>query len=233
MHDRHPISPFPSPSDRRSSLLPALPLPFALFLLSAACGTATAGDAEEPSASTPTVAVLPPAWLTETPSVEVDAGSAAVAGLVAVAGVAVVEPARSAAAVPPDLAASCTDDLACLCDTGERLGATKVLWIRLAGLGDTVAIRIGLVDVASGTQELARQEVVQQATAERVAETVERLAREIGGPLAPPPAPGWYEQWETWVGIGAGILAVAGGVTAGVLLSGESAAGPDETVTPP
>ena len=233
MHGSHPISPFPSPSDRHPPLLPALPLPFALFLLSAACGAASSSAAEEPSASSPTIAVLPAAWLTETPSVEVDAGSAAVAGLVAVAGVAVVEPARSAAAIPQDLAASCTDDLGCLCDTGRRLAATKVLWIRLAGLGDTVAIRIGLVDVASGTQELARQEVVQQATAERVAETVERIAREIGGPLAPPPEPAWYEEWETWVGIGAGVLAVSGGVAAGVLLSGESAAGPDETVTPP
>jgi hypothetical protein len=202
-------------------------------VLCGACAATTAGGAEEPSASAPTIAVLPAAWLTETPSVEVDAGSAAVAGLSAIAGVAVVEPARAAAAIPQDLAASCTDDLGCLCDTGHRLGATKVLWIRLAGLGDTVAIRIGLVDVASGTQELARQEVVQQATAERVAETVERIAGEIGGPLAPPPGPAWYEEWETWVGIGAGILAVAGGATAGVLLSGESAAGPDETVTPP
>ena len=205
----------------------------ALSLLSAACGAATSSGAEEPSASAPIIAVLPPAWLTETPSVEVDAWSAAVAGLSAIAGVDVLEPARCAAAVPQDLAASCTDDLACLCDTGQRLGATKVLWIRLAGLGDTVAIRIGLVDVASGTQELARQEVVQQATAERVAEMVERIAREIGGPLAPPPEPAWYEEWETWVGIGAGVLAVAGGATAGVLLSGESAPGPDETVTPP
>ena len=128
---------------------------------------------------------------------------------------------------------ACLDEPACLRRLGEGVGASKLLLVRLAGLGDTVAVRLVLVDAASGTEESSRQDVVHAATAERVAASVEAAARSLVASLAPPPAEPWYEDWRLWVGVGAGALAAGGAAAAGVLLAPGDAARPDLTVTPP
>ncbi|MBI4917508.1 MAG: hypothetical protein HY825_16835 [Acidobacteria bacterium] len=222
----------PPQRPRRIARFRRLPAPAVLAACTfAACGGSATG-ADEPAAAVPTIVVFPPEWITESTWDDADAGAAAVAG-VSAAGVANVDPLSVITALGEPLDSTCLEEPACVRGLGERLGATKVLLVRLAGLGDTVAVRLVLVDVATGAEESSRQDVVQDATAERVAAAVEAAAASLAAPLAPPPPEPWYEDWRLWVGIGAGALAAGGAAAAGILLAPGDPARPDVTVTPP
>ena len=146
----------------------------------AACGPSGAG-AENPSSAAPVVAVLPAVWLTDSPMTGAAAGAAAVAGIDD-AGVATIDPSSVVVTLDAPFDPTCLDEPACLRRLGQSVGAAKLLLVRLAGLGDTVAVRLVLVDVASGAEESSRQDVVHDATAERVAASVETAARSLAAP---------------------------------------------------
>jgi hypothetical protein len=109
--------------------------------------------------------------------------------------------------------AECLDDLPCVQRVGRRVAADKALVVRLGALGDTVVVRLALVDVDAGTQEEARQQVVRSAEPGRVEAALRRLAREVGvrfAPRAATPAPRWYGHWAFWAGVGTTVAVAAG-----------------------
>jgi hypothetical protein len=130
---------------------------------------------------------------------------------------------------------ACAADPACAQGVARDLHADKLLKTRLATLGGTVLVRVGLVDVATGTREQERQEVVNAANTQRVEAALTQMARGLARPYtppppAPPPQARWYEAWWVWTLIGA---AVAGaGVAVGAAVVSQDA-GPDVVITPP
>jgi hypothetical protein len=124
---------------------------------------------------------------------------------------------------------------------GRRVGADKVVSVKLAELGDTVVVRLTLLDVRAGTQEQASQRVVQGARAPAVDAAIRGLARDAARPFAPPErsepreSPEWYEQWYTWAGAAAAVAVGAGAVILGTAGGdeGETGRSPDVTVRPP
>lgn len=179
-----------------------------------------------PSAS---IAIGPAEWATED-SLLVDVHGAMVRGfrgarVEAVDTRAEMERRGEACAAAPD----CADEVA------RALGAEKVVHIKLATLGGTVLVRISVIDVASGTRNEERQEVVSEATPERVNEAITALARGIADPYRPPPPTppkptAWYEEWWVWTLVGAAVVGTGVGVGVGVATQEE---GPDVVVTPP
>lgn len=205
----------------------------ALALTAVACGGSSAAsgqprDARGARRTQTRIAVLPPVWVAGGTTIELDAAAAVGRGFGRYPSVR----ARTASLGERD-AAECAEDLSCVREVGAHERAAKAVVTRLAELGETVVVRVSMIDVEGGTQEEARQEVVRNANAARVGAALERLARELGRPFAPPEPPpdAWYERWEVWAG--GGVL-VAAGVTATVLVvSGGGGRGPDGTITPP
>ncbi len=201
-------------------------------------------QAARPAPSTPSarpmvpIAVLPSVWVTPEPSRNFDATAAAIDGLVASHGVT----ARRATVPPPPETAepsvACHDDLGCVRRIGGAMKARKVVVVKLAELGDTVLVRIAMIDVEGGTQEQTRQSVVRGAEPSRIAEAVRSLSLELARPFGPPPAPqppapAWYEHWWVWAGAGA---VVAAGVATPLLLRGKDETPtqqPDVVIKPP
>ncbi len=122
-----------------------------------------------------------------------------------------------------------------MCLAGAHERAEKAVVTRLAELGDTVLVRVSLVDVRAGTQEQVRQEVVRGASAARVAAAIERLGGDLARPFAPArdeSGGAWYSSWAFWTV--AGLLVAAAGTTATVLVvTQDGGRQPDGTITPP
>ena len=176
------------------------------------------------------IAVLPAVWVAGGTGLSVDARGALTRGLEAEGGV-TVRNAEVETSGGQD-AASCAEDLSCVRRVGAGARAAKALVTRLAELGDTVVVRVALVDVGGGTQETARQEVVREATAARLDAALERVAREIARPFVPPRPPeedAWYERWEVWAVTG--VVVTAASVAAALLLTADPETQPDAIVT--
>ena len=144
------------------------------------------------------------------------------------------------------LGAGCLDRILVSTD-GEEIaaiareaGAEKLLRTKLATLGGTVLVRMGVVDVATGTRAEERQEVVNAATPDRVRAAIASLAKQIAKPYVPPPPPPpprvvheqarWYQQWWVWTLVGAAVVGT--GIGVGVAATAGDP-GPDVVVTPP
>lgn len=205
----------------------------------AACGCggglsgAHASDGRDARVAAPVrIAVLPPVWVAGGSTLSVNAESAVMRGLGAQGGVAAQR--TSADALGERSAAQCAEDLACVCEVGARERVAKAVVTRLAQLGDTVVVRIALVDVRGGTQEQVRQEVVRDATAARVSAAIERVGRELARPFAPSREPqrgAWYTSWPFWTGVA--VLAAAGATATILVVTQDNGRQPDGTITPP
>jgi hypothetical protein len=202
----------------------------ALGLLLLGCA-ADPGRPATPPTQVPSarIAVAPPEWATEE-TLDVHVSAAITKGF-AGARVEVLDP-RPAMAARGE---ACAADPTCVQGIARDLRADKLLKTRLATLGGTVLVRVGLVDVATGTRAEERQEVVNEASAQRVEAALTQLARGLARPYtppppAPPPPARWYESWWVWTLIGA--AAVGGGVAIGAAALAQDP-GPDVVITPP
>jgi len=201
-----------------------------------ACARPTRPASPRDRTAAPALALMPTVWLTEPPSRPPRAEQAVVRGL-AESGARLelrrgtsVEAAIARSGARQD---DCVDDLPCLQRVGRALSADKALVVRLGALGDMVVVRLALVDVAGGTREQARQQVVRSSAATRVEAAVRRLAKEIGAPFAPRPVArrAWYQHWAFWAGVGTTVV-VAAGTTAWIATRPEGR-GPEEVIDPP
>ena len=203
-----------------------------LVLLASGCGGTERRVSDATEARTRVrVAVLPSQWATETPMPGTDPSASLAAGLQA-------EGTMEAAHGPPVEAAlqgrdgDCAEDPECVRAVGEQLSVHRLAALRLAGLGNTVMVRVRLVEVASGAAETARQSVIQNATAARV----DSALRAIGRELAPAPERQvaeprrWYESWWLWTLVG---VAAVGGAVAVVIATRPESQGPEFVITPP
>src|SRR5687767_7074352 len=123
----------------------------ALVVATTACGGGGAGaeDARSVRRRTTRIALLPPVWVAGGSALPVDARGSLTRGLEAEGGVSVR--ATEETAMGERTAAECADDLACVREMGGRARAEKAVVTRLAELGDTVVVRVSLVDVRGGT----------------------------------------------------------------------------------
>jgi hypothetical protein len=219
--------------DQRLEVLRLVPALATLFGCAGA-GASASGAEEARDRPDVEVAVLPAAWATEAPAVDVSATELA-RELDRAAGVRAVGSARVEAALAAE-SEDCASDVACLRRVGETARAAHVVVVELAELGGTVLVRASVVDVEAGTRESTRQEVVQRADAARVEAALRRVGRAIAAgwaPPAPPPEePAWYESAGVWATV-AGVVVVAGVVTAIVLVASDGSQDPDGTITPP
>jgi hypothetical protein len=171
------------------------------------------------------VAVLPEAWATSRPAGAPVAAPRLIRGLSA-RGLATATPEASATALAAERE-GCLEDVPCLKRVGTRLGADKVVTVRLAELGRTVAIQLALVDVARGTGDTLR-EVVSPADDARLGAALDtmavRVARQAGAP---------ERRGRPWLWVGAGGIAAGLAVTAIVLAVSSGGAEPDTTIVPP
>lgn len=182
-------------------------------------------------AGTPTrVAVTPPAWATATP-VDADTTGVLVRALSGRPGLDLDDPRRAADALALR-GAACVADLPCVREVGRGLEVDEVVLLRLARLGDTVLVRMTLVDVAGAMREDTRQEVVQGATAERVERSVGRLAADLARSVAPDPSERLARRWWVWTLSGTALVAVTV-LTAWAATRGDGGNGPDVVITPP
>lgn len=210
----------------------------ALLLAGSACARAPAESPAGPPAGPPLgIAVLPARWANAEGAFDVDAFAAVARGLRASPRVRAID-ARAASVGEPE---TCAEEVACASRAGARVGARKAIAVRLAGLGDTVLIRVAVVDVARGTQELTRQEVVRGADAARVTAALARVATEIARPWTPAPPPAEGDGATPWVLAALGAAATAGAAIAiGLAASSEGEERgpdveerPDVVITPP
>lgn len=179
----------------------------------------------------PRVAVLPSTWETASPF-DVDAARALSEGLRGSHGIRTADSEavlRRARAAPE----GCAADVACARRLGRDLGVDRVVSIRLAALGGTVAVRVRLLDVSGNTAEQTVQEVVRDASAQGLTAVLHRLGDELGRPTAPRPSPGlaWYEHWWVWTLVGA--AAIGTGAAIYVTVDQEPGPQPDVIITPP
>lgn len=190
---------------------------------------ASAGCAATPPPSAPAprpaveIAVLAPAWATEPAPYEVGTESL-IRGL-----------AEGGGLRPRPLAAKagCADETGCLERALSGSAAEEVLVVRLAALGDTVLVRAVMVHRRRGTQESARQEVVHDATPERVSKALGALGAALAAPYAPPPPPPPPPLVKTpwfWAAV-AGGLALTGAAVGAAVYATERR--PDVVITPP
>jgi TolB-like protein len=210
-------------------------VPVLATLFGCAGAGASASGAEEAGARPEVeVAVLPMTWATEAPAVVVGM-TGLIRELDRAPGVRVVASTRVEAVLAAETE-ECASDVACIRRVGERARAPHVVVVELAELGGTVLVRASVVDVAAGTRESTRQEVVQRADAARVAAALRRVGRAIAAAWAPPASPAdetaWYESAAFWA-TAAGAVVIAGAVTAIVLVAGDGGPEPDGTIVPP
>lgn len=212
----------------------------ALFLCSllvgaTACGASnTAPPPSAPPSSSPPIAVLPAVWVTPDPSSTEALTGAAVEGLRQTPG---VRAERVRVPVRQHDDSACHDDIACMRAASRKAKAARVLVTKLAGLGDTVLVRMSLFDVSGGTNEQTRQSVVRTSDDASIRAAVRTLAHEMGKPFGKPRSPeppeeSWYEQWWVWAGAGA---IVSAGVAVPLMMREDPAQdpNPDVIITPP
>jgi len=125
---------------------------------------------------------------------------------------------------------------------GARLKAEVVVVGRLAAIGKRRVLKLRLADVASGRVS-AEVVNIPAGQEEAVLSRFVLLHKQwFGGRPPPPPqarpdqpptAPAaqaataaWYQKWETWTIVGAGVLVAAGAVLLATMYSPDSASGP-------
>lgn len=212
-------------------LLPLLAISMVLVACVARTPAAIGPAAFAPPPPAPSIAIAPADWATAD-SLAVDVHGAIVLGFDG-ARIEAVDP----RAEMERRGEACSLDPDCAQDVARTLGAEKVVRTKLATLGGTVLVRVSVVDVTSGTRDEERQEVVNEATPERVSAAITLIAKNIAEPYRPappPPAPpeqaAWFEQWWVWTLVGAAVVGTGVGVGAAVVTQEE---GPDVVVTPP
>lgn len=132
--------------------------------------------------------------------------------------------------IPAD--AACADETGCLDRVLAGSPAEDVLVVRLAALGDTVLVRAAMLDRRRGTQAAARQEVVRDATPDRVARALTALGAALAAPYAPPPPPPRPLVKTPWFwGVVTGGLVVTGAAVLAAVLASQRR--PDAVITPP
>ncbi|MFO0696044.1 MAG: hypothetical protein U0230_20950 [Polyangiales bacterium] len=201
---------------------PVLPCLFAVLLVG--CAGMRSSGASHAVAAAPRVAVLPMAAVVagiDCPPLEVGLSR----GLADVQGLGIV-PAAETARVLGSEPADCAESLECLRRVGAALHATHVASPTAVGLGETVLVRVRLVEVFGAHDDRSRQELVRAATAERVEAFLERTGRELGRSLVPRKRAG--AGFYTAVAIvGAGL------VTATAVTIANRGPTPDAIVRPP
>lgn len=189
------------------------------------------------SPAQPSVAVLPPEWMTLTPQVSVDVTAAVILGLEESGGVSIQDPAM----VASELAShedSCAEDIECIRRMGQRLDSDKTITVHLAELGSTTLIKMSVLDVAGDGRESIQQATVSPTTAEGVEETVREMAREVGLSIRPPqprPEPRerrWYQRWWVWTLISVGVAGAAVAIAVPLVTSDDDDP-PGIVITPP
>jgi len=126
------------------------------------------------------------------------------------------------------LPARCSESIDCLRREGLRLGADRLLQLRVGQLGDTTIVRLTAFDVARGARQGSWQEVLRDVRDAAVAQALERMI--AGFAPAPPPVAAkksWYTRWWVWTVAGA---VVAGTVTAIVLGTRDTGPERDRTI---
>jgi hypothetical protein len=187
-----------------------------LLVALAACTTASPG---------PRIAVLPEAWATARPASAAPAAPRIARALREHQLTPIADDAaREALSREGDV---CLDDLACLRRVGQRLGAGKLVTLKLAELGETVAVQLTLVDVLRGAREATLREVITPNEAARLTATLDVLGARVARQTAPQPAGS-----PTWIWLGAGGV-MAGAIIALVAINSSSDSAPDTTIVPP
>jgi len=190
---------------------------------------------------TPSVVVTtaPTSWTGGEASTTLDADGALRSGLARARSSRLVSSQAEYAAAP----AGCSEDAGCLLATAKRTGASKLAQVRIASLGTTTLVRVVVFDIARGTQEQTRQELVREADDRAVSEAIAHAAEVLARPWAPsPPAErsaAWYESGWLWGSLGAAVVggaALAIGVSTGGAdpsAASKPSEQPDFTLTPP
>lgn len=201
-----------------------------------ACAGSTRHAHSSDASTTPPlirVVVFPEHWLTLTPSIDVDAAAAASVGLTESGGVEVQDRTTTAGAVAAG-DGECSEEPECVRAIGRELDVERAVVIGLAELGDTVLVRVSVMDVVGGTREHTRQEVVHEATAQAVEAAISRIARELGQTYAPQRETErrWYQRWWVWTIVGVALAGGAVGAIVGTTVVDDEPQ-PDVTVTLP
>lgn len=181
-----------------------LVLPCSLAVLLVGCAGMRPEGTAHPAAPAPRVAVLPSTVVAvgaEYPPLDVGLSR----GFAEIAGLVLVPPGEVAGALARE-PGDCAESLECLRRVGDALHASHVASPTAVGLGDTVLVRVRLVEVRGAHGDRSRQELVREASAERVAAFLERTGKELGRSLVPRVRPG--AGFYTVVGlVGAGLVA--------------------------
>lgn len=198
-----------------------------LFLFACAslgCGARTETARRSlPREEAPHVLVLDARWLTE--------GNALVVSLdpvVEALETAPVHAERASLGGDP----ACMEDVSCVRARGREARATHVLAIELAGLGQTMVLRVRLIGTSASGSDVVRQRVLESVTRERVETSLAEMTVELVSPFVPAEAPrrAWYERGYVYA-IGAAL--VAGAIGTGISVHRYRDGRPDEVIVPP
>ena len=98
---------------------------------------------------------------------------------------------------------------------GRKLSAKAVVAVKVAAMGQKLALKLRLADVSTST---VSTEIVssQSGDEEAVVQSLASLML-LHYRLSPKEPTPWYSRWQSWTLIGAGVV-VAAGVAAGVVL---------------
>jgi hypothetical protein len=185
----------------------------AAMLLIAACGASQG----------PRVAVLPETWASTRPEAAPPAAPRITQALRAHRVTPIAEePTRQALAAEN---VECDDP--CLRRVGERLGANKIITLKLAELGATVAVQLTVFDVRRAAREATLREVVNPSEASRIAATLDEMGARVARQTAP------EQKSRRWLWLGAGGVVVGAAVLATVLILRNGDDNPDSTIVPP
>lgn len=194
-----------------------------------ALGCAQAPAKAAPTRASATVTVLEPLWMTGEQPLKVPPKQGVERALASLRGVRV---APSKTPARPE-GSACQQDTACIRAVGREAKADKVMVLSLAELGDTVLLKLSVVEARGTNKEQAFQRVSKTA---KVEAALAELTREAAKPFTQPEPkrePSWYERWWVW----AGAAAVAAGATVVILLTtGDDSPAqhePDIVITPP
>jgi len=181
------------------------------------------------------VAVLPAVWITPAPANALEPDRVVAAHWSAREPALQLVEARATAEAVAARGTDCAEEISCLQEVGEALGAAKVAVVRIGNLGETTVIRLSVVDVSQGALEQTLQEVVGGDDEATLRAGLEALAARYAQGLEQQRVAPWYTQWWVWAAGGASALLLAVGVTAValLLLAPGSDDGPDVIITPP